>query len=148
MIEDLKLAAEAVGITAVISNSKENIETQLNRITRIEDLPLALISWDLETSITFNEHGDLNNPKTSVVILLMDKAQDTTKDEAEKTAESMATLYQQYMKALYSQLVQYQKEIGVEILSDVGYTLAPMYGLGKHSGVLGRFTMSTQIANC
>mgnify|MGYP003632305311 FL=1 len=148
MIQDIKTAAESVGITAVITNSKERIESQLNRITGVEDLPLMLVSWDLETTITFNEHGDLNNPITRVVVLLMDKASDTTKEEAESTAEGMATLFQQFVKALYSQLIPYQKQIGTEILSDIGFTLAPQHGMGKHSGILGRFSMQTAIANC
>ena len=130
MIQDIKTAAESVGITAVITNSKERIESQLNRITGVEDLPLMLVSWDLETTITFNEHGDLNNPIT------------------ESTAEGMATLFQQFVKALYSQLIPYQKQIGTEILSDIGFTLAPQHGMGKHSGILGRFSMQTAIANC
>lgn len=148
MIQDIKLAAESVGITAVITNSKEKIETQLNRITGIENLPLMLVSWDLESTLTLNEHGDLNNPITKVVVLLMDKATDTSKDQAEATAETMAALYQVFIKALYGQLIPYQKSIGTDILSDIGFTLAPQHGLGKHSGVLGRFTMQTQIANC
>lgn len=148
MIQDIKTAAESVGITAVITNSKERIESQLNRITGVEDLPLMLVSWDLETTITFNEHGDLNNPITRVVVLLMDKASDTTKDEAEATSENMAALFQQFVKALYSQLIPYQKQIGTEILSDIGFTLAPQHGMGKHSGILGRFSMQTAIANC
>lgn len=148
MIQDVKLAAESVGITAVITNSRDKIETQLNRITGIEDLPLMLCSWDFESTITFNEHGDLNNPSTKVVVLLMDKASDTTKDEAESTAEEMGLLFQKFIKALYSQLIPYQKQIGTDILTDIGYTLAPQHGLGKHSGILGRFTMQTAIANC
>tara|TARA_R110002126_G_scaffold50551_10_gene139285 strand:- start:4900 stop:5349 length:450 start_codon:yes stop_codon:yes gene_type:complete len=149
MIADIKLAAESVGITAVITNSKEKIETQLNRITRIEDLPLMLVSWDLESTIDFNEHGFLTNPITNVVVLLMDKAEDTSKDEAENTSEAMALLYQSFCKALYSHLVKYQQVQGQEMLSNISYSLAPQYGLGKHSGVLGRFTMQSQsIDNC
>lgn len=148
MIQDIKTAADAVGLTAVITNSRDKIETQLNRITGVEDLPLMLVSWDLETTISFDEHGDLENPSTKVVVLVMDKAKDTTKEEAENSAEEMALLFQKFIKALYSQLVQYQKVIGGEMISDIGYTLAPQHGLGKHSGVLGRFTMETAIANC
>tara|TARA_R110002050_G_scaffold2544_6_gene14653 strand:+ start:1925 stop:2374 length:450 start_codon:yes stop_codon:yes gene_type:complete len=149
MIADIKTAAEAVGITAVITNSKEKIETQLNRITRIEELPLMLVSWDLESTIDFNEHGFLTNPVTNCVVLLMDKADDTSKDEAENTAEEMALLYQSFCKALYSQLVQYQQVQGQEMLTNISYSLAPQYGLGKHSGVLGRFTMQSQsVDNC
>ena len=107
-----------------------------------------LISWDLQTTISFNEHGFFDNPVTDCVILLMDKADDTSKDEAEATAEKMGVLYQQFMQALYSQLIQYQTSEGQEMLSGISYTLAPQYGLGRHSGVLGRFTMQTGIANC
>jgi cyclopropane-fatty-acyl-phospholipid synthase len=57
-------------------------------------------------------------------------------------------LFQKFTKALYDQLIQYQKVIGGEMISDIGYTLAPQHGLGKHSGVLGRFTMQTAIVNC
>lgn len=149
MIADIKTAAEAVGITAVITNSKEKIETQLNRITRIEDLPLMLVSWDLESTIDFNEHGFLTNPVTNCVVLLMDKADDTSKEEAENTSEEMALLYQSFCKSLYTQLVQYQQVQGQEMLTNISYSLAPQYGLGKHSGVLGRFTMQSQsVDNC
>ena len=145
MIADLKIAAEAVGITAIITNSSEKIETQLNRITGIEDLPIMLCSWDFETTINFNEHGFLDNPVTNVVLLLMDKPEDRSKDVAETTAEAMAGLFQQFVQAVYSQLVQYQKVEGQEMISGISYTLAPQHGLGKHSGVLGRFTMQTGI---
>ena len=149
MIADIKTAAEAVGITAVITNSKEKIETQLNRITRIEDLPLMLVSWDLESTIEFDQHGFLTNPVTNVVVLLMDKAQDTSKEEAENTAEEMALLFQKFCRSLYSQLVQYQQVQGQDMLTNISYSLAPQYGLGKHSGVLGRFTMQSQsVDNC
>lgn len=148
MIQDIKTAAEAVGITAVITNSKEKIETQLNKLTGVEDLPLMLVSWDLSTTLEINEHGFLNNPVTDVVVLLMDKAQDTSKDEAENTAEAMAELYQKFIQNLYSQLIQYQKQEGQEMLTNITYTLVPSHGLGKHSGVMGRFTMQTGITNC
>ena len=149
MIADIKTAAEAVGITAVITNSKEKIETQLNRITRIEELPLMLVSWDLESTISFDEHGFLTNPVTNCVVLLMDKAVDTTKEEAENTSEEMALLYQKFCRSLYSELVKYQQVQGQDMLTNISYSLAPQYGLGKHSGVLGRFTMQSQsVDNC
>ena len=148
MIADIRTAAEEVGITAVISNSRERIETQLNRITGLESLPLMLVSWDLSSTIAFDDHGFLMNPETDVVVLLMDKAIDTTKEEAENTAEEMAALFQQFAQALYSQLIQYQKMEGQQMLSGISYTLAPQHGLGKHSGILGRFTMQSGISNC
>lgn len=148
MIADIKLAAESVGITAVITNSSEKIESQLNRITRIEELPIMLVSWDLRSSLQFDEHGFLMNPSTDVVVLLMTKAEDNTKDEAESTAEEMAVLYQQFISNLYQQLLPYQRVQGTEILSGIEYTLVPQHGLGKHSGIMGRFTMSDSVANC
>lgn len=145
MIADIKTAAESVGITAVITNSSEKIETQLNRIQRVEDLPIMLVSWDLESTLEFDENGFLKNPSTNVVLLLMDKAEDRSKDEAEAVAEEMATLFQQFIQKLYTALVPYQKEIGTNILTNISYTLVPQHGLGKHSGVMGRFTMSDKV---
>ena len=73
-IADIKEAAKESGITAVITNSTERIETQLNKITGIEQLPIMLVSWDLETELTFDDNGFLNNPSTKVVLLLMTKS--------------------------------------------------------------------------
>jgi hypothetical protein len=149
MIADITIAAQAVGITAVVTNSREKIETQLNRITGIENLPLMLVSWDMESTIAFDDNGFLTNPVTNVVALLMDKAEDTSKDEAEATAEAMGLLYQRFLIELRKQLIQYQKVQGADILSEISYTLVPKHGLGKHSGILGRFTMQSQIVdNC
>lgn len=148
MIADITIAAQAVGITAVVTNSKEKIETQLNRITGHESLPLMLISWDMESTITFDNHGFLTNPVTNVVALLMDKAEDTRKETAETTAEAMGLLYQQFLIQLRARLIQYQRVQGQDMLSGISYTLVPQHGLSKHSGILGRFTMQTKITNC
>lgn len=147
MINDIITAASSVGITAFITNSAERIETQLNRITSIDQLPAMLVSWDIQTELNINRHGFLDNPSSKIVCLLMDKASDTTKVQAEVTAEEMAELYKLFIVALNTLLTQYQTETGPS-LSGVGYTLAPMYGAGKHSGVLGRFTMKSAITNC
>lgn len=147
MIEDIKSAAEDVGITALITNSTEKIETQLNRITGIEDLPIMLVSWDLDVTLSFDTNGFLNNPSVKVICLLMDKAEDTSKEEAEKTAEAMGNLYQQFIQKLYERLVNVQRQVEPSI-TEAGYKLVPKHGAGKHSGVLGRFTMKTGISNC
>ena len=55
---------------AVQKEMTGKIETQLNRITGHEQLPIMLVSWDLETTLTFDEHGFLNNPSTKIVLLL------------------------------------------------------------------------------
>lgn len=148
MINDIKLAGEEVGITTLITNSNEKIETQLNRITGAEDLPIMLVSWDLDTSLVFDVHGFLENPKTKVVCLLMDKAEDTTKDEMEQTAIKMGGLFQSFCQELYNRLVSVQKKGPSEILTGISYKLVPKHGAGKHSGVMGRFTMSTEVINC
>ena len=148
MIDKIKIAAEKVGITAVVSNATEKLEVQLNRLTKHEDLPLMLVSWDLNMKITFNEHGLLNNPTADVVTLLLDKPEDTTKDEHENTAERMYFLYLDFIQALRNELVEVQVNYGSEPITNAGCDLAPMYGLGKHSGVVGRFTMITGITNC
>jgi len=148
MIGDIKLAGEEVGITTLVTNSNEKIETQLNRITGFEQLPIMLVSWDLDTSLVFNSNGFLKNPSTKVVCLLMSKAEDTSKDEMEETANEMGVLFQQFCQKLYERLVPYQKEGPENILTEIGYKLVPKHGAGKHSGIMGRFTMATEIINC
>lgn len=148
MIADIRLAAEDVGITAVVTNSSEKIESQLNRIVGVENLPIMLVSWDLDTSLTFDSHGRLQNPSTKVVCLLLDKAEDTSKKEMEDTADRMGGLFQSFCQALYNRLVEYQTGDTSSIITDAGYKRVPKHGAGKHSGCLGRFTMSTQIINC
>lgn len=148
MIKEIEKAAEAVGITAVITNSTEKLETQLNRIMRIESLPAMLISWDMESTLEFDDNGFLNNPKTKIVLLLLTKAEDTEKATAEAAAEEMGFLFQQFVQTLFANLVPYQRTRTEPALTGVGYTLAPLHGAGKHSGILGRFTMSSEVANC
>lgn len=147
MIDDIRWAAEEVGVTAIITNSTEKIETQLNRITGIEDLPIMLVSWDLVTALSFDQNGFLQNPSTKVVLLLMTKAEDTKKDSAETAAQEMGSLFQMFLQKLYERLIPYQRD-AISPISGAEYTLVPQHGLGKHSGILGRFTMSSSISNC
>lgn len=144
---EIEQAAANVGITAFITNSDERIETQLNRLTGIENLPILLISWDIETNLTFDDHGFLNNPTSSIVCLLMTKAIDTSKNEMEKSAEEMGVLFQRFIQELHSQLIPYQRA-GQNPITGANYKLVPNHGAGKHSGVLGRFIMSIEVNNC
>ncbi len=137
-------ACKSVGITVTITNSKERIETQLNSLTRHMDLPIMLISWDVDVTVSFSSEGFLKNPPTKVVCLLMDKSFDNSKDEREKTAEKMGLLYMSFLEKLWEGLVPFQKE-SVDPIYDAGYKLAPEYGSGKHSGVIGRFTMRDSV---
>lgn len=146
-INNIKEAAEAAGITAIVSNSREKIETQLNRITGLEDLPLMLISWDLETKLEINEHGFLNNPSTSVVFLLMTKAEDTSKESHELAAQEMGELFQVFCIQLNNLLIKFNKINGPS-LTNINFTLVPRHGLGRHSGIIGGFDMIGEITNC
>ncbi len=148
MIADIKTAAEAVGITAVITNSSERIETQLNRIARLEEFPMMLVSWDLQTSYDFDSHGFLKNPTTDVTVLLMDKSVDNSKEEAENTAEEMEVLYRSFIIKLREGLLPHQQNINISPVFSITSKLAPIYGVGKHSGIVGSFTMSLAIDNC
>tara|TARA_B110000014_G_C19533559_1_gene286173 strand:- start:15 stop:461 length:447 start_codon:yes stop_codon:yes gene_type:complete len=148
MIAEIKQAAESVGVTAFITNSTEKIEVQLNRLTSQADLPIMLVSWDLEIKMDFNDNGFLDNPTSDVVCLLLGKPEDTTKEEAENMAEDMYFLYLDFLQELRDtlspKLVNYQSQP----IINAGCKLVPVHGLGKHSGVLGRFTMITGITNC
>lgn len=149
MIEDIRDAAEAVGITAVITNSDSKIETQLNRITRHEDLPLMLISWDIVTTVSFNDAtGFINHPSVAITCLLMDKAESTEKELKEQVAVKMGVLFTEFLQELYATVIKYQTEITVPPVSGAQYTLVPSHGAGKHSGVLGNFTMKARIQKC
>lgn len=147
MVREIQTAASNVGITTFITNSNERIESQLNRITGIEDLPIMLISWDFDTTLSFDEHGFLDNPSTKIICLLMTKAEDTTHKEYEKSANEMGNLFQVFVQELYSVLIPFQK-VGNAPVTEIGYQLVPKHGGGKHSGILGRFTIASKVINC
>jgi len=147
MIESIEQAASSVGINTFITNSNERIEAQLNRIARIEDMPIMLVSWDLQTTLDFDDSGFLKNPSTSVVALLVTKAEDTTHAEFKRSAEEMGVLFTSFVNNLNDTLRTYQRS-GDNAISGAGYTLVPRHGGGAHSGVLGRFTMQTEIVLC
>jgi hypothetical protein len=148
MISNIEKAAENVGITAIVTNSTEKIEVQLNKISNLEDMPLMLISWDLDVNVEFNENGFLNNPVVDVICLLMTKPEVLSKDEMETSAEEMYYLYLEFIQELRDilspLLVNYQEQP----LTGIGCKIVPKHGLGKHSGVMGRFSMITSISNC
>lgn len=147
MIQYIIDAADEVGIAAYVSNSTEKIETQLNRITKESDLPIMLVSWDLDVTLAFDSNGFLENPSVDAVVLLVEKPEDLSKVEAEESAVNMGKLYQQFLQVLHGKLNVYQKQEGSPIPSAT-YKLVPRHGAGKHSGILGKFTMKTDVANC
>lgn len=144
MIKEINKAAEQVGITAIVTNSTEKIETQLNRITNAEQLPILLVSWDYEVNLEIDSNGFLNNPSTNIVCLLMTKAYSTEKSDMEEASELMGALFTNFVKTLNSNL-RVQTRDGLNALSGISYTNVPRHGAGKHSGVLGRFSMRTKI---
>ncbi len=79
---------------------------------------------------------------------MLDKAEDTSKVEAEKTAELMGKAFQKFIVNLNSILSRYRKGEQVNSLSGIGYKLVPIHGAAKHSGIMGRFTMLGKIENC
>lgn len=147
MIEEIKLAAEEVGINAFITNSNERIETQLNRLTKEEELPIMLVSWDINVTLQFDNSGFLQNPSADIVALLVTKPEDMTKDEAEKSAEEMGLLFTQFLQKLNSSLSVYQKQ-AEQPIGGASYKMVPVHGAGKHSGVLGKWNMKTAVVNC
>ena len=147
MIDVIKKSAEDVGINAFITNSNEKIETQLNRLTKEEELPLMLVSWDMNVSLQFDKNGFLQNPSVDIVALLVTKPEDLSKDEAEKSAVEMGTLFTQFLQNLNSSLSIYQKQ-AEQPISGASYKLVPQHGMGKHSGVLGKWNMKTAVINC
>lgn len=151
VIKLIEQAAEKVGIVAVVTNSDQKLTTQLNRVKSEENEPMALITWDLTTSLSFNSDGNLNNPTTPVTMLLMSKADssDLEKEDREDMAEQMGDLFTQFVIELRKILVplNYSKS-SEEIITNVQYQLVPKYGLAKHSGIIGRFTMISNFKNC
>lgn len=140
MLTELKAAAEEVGFSIIIATSDRNIQDQLNRITRTESLPLALVSWDLDINVSFDDNGLMNNPTTSVTLLLIDKAESLEKIELEEKAEQMGELFIRFIKNAKNYMTT-NTNVKEQPITDISFTYVPSYGSGKHSGVLAKFTM-------
>lgn len=149
MIAQIEEAATAVGIQAFVTNSKERIETQLNSLTKRDvDVPIMLINWDINTNVEFDSNGFLKNPSSTIVTLLLTKKDELTKDKFEQGAVEMGALFQTYLQTLYPLLIPFQRDNATPPITGATYKDVPKYGAGKHSGILGRFTVRGQIANC
>lgn len=145
IISLIESAAEKVGIQATVSDSEANLKTQLNRLT--EDLgPQALIGWDLVTSTEFNEFGFLETPTTPVTMLLMDKADSKEKSERIAKAEEMKALFFEFCQQLRSDLIEHNrtKRPG-ELITGMSAITMPKYGMSQHAGVVGNFTMASDL---
>ena len=147
MIQLIKDSAKAVGISLVVTNSSEKIETQLNSLTHKADSPIMLISWDIDTKLNFNNNGVLDNPLSSITALLMRKADDLEKITLEDAAVEMGSLFQVFIQELYERSIIFQRSSTAPI-TNCTYKLVPRYGMGKHSGVLCKWEMKTQLDVC
>jgi hypothetical protein len=141
MLKEIKQVGKDLGINVIITTSKERIETQLNRIAREETLPVMLISWDIRVKASFNEFGMLGNPVTTPKILLLDKAITITKDQQELVADKVADLFILFINSLNSYMKE-NSNVFENPISDINYQYVPNYGAGRHSGVIGEFTLS------
>ena len=145
----IKSTAKQVGITATLTNSEKQLKAQLNRLKDHADDPMALIAWDLTTDVTFDINGFLKNPTTPVTMLLMSKADSDEAEIKEALADEMGDLFVSFVKQLRSNLVQYNRSVDNSgIITGAQYTRLPSHGFGKHSGILGRFTMISGLDNC
>lgn len=140
MIETIELAANNVGISTFITNSEDKIDIQLSRLTRDVDKPSMLVSWDINVDLSFDENGFLENPAADIVCLLMSKPTDRTKDTAEEVSNNMALKFQEFIQELYKILVPKMKG-QTKPITNVNYKHVPIHGVGKHSGVLAKWTM-------
>jgi len=55
MIAHIQTAAANVGISTFITNSEDKIDIQLSRLTRDENQPTMLVSWDIDVNLTFDK---------------------------------------------------------------------------------------------
>lgn len=147
MIQYIQQAALLCGIESVVTNSEEKIETQLNSLTGKEDSPIMLVSWDIDTDLNFDENGFLENPSSNIVALLMKKAPSLTKVDMETTSTAMGVLYQQFIRELWAILLPLQRSL-TQPISQATYKLVPKHGAGKHSGVLCKWTMRSNLDVC
>ena len=106
-----------------------------------------LITWDIVTDLEFDINGFLKNPKSNITALLVTKSADLEKESMESTAESMGVLFQLFLQDLYQRMIPLQREPASPIIN-ANFQLVPNYGLGKHSGIIGKWRMSSEISNC
>jgi hypothetical protein len=148
IFDALEEAADNVGVNLFISDSSERIETQLNKLTRNEDLPIILISWDVSGSISFDPNGWITDPNYSVTSLLLTKPESLAKAEAKKSTQEMADLFFRFMQELNKiQRPKLRMNLpqGLNAVTNVTANFVPVHGAGKHSGILGTFNVFDRI---
>ena len=144
MLTEMKLVAEEIGITLIIAESDKAIESQLNRITRVETLPVMLSSWDLNVQLEFDANGFLKNPTVDVTLLLITKAETLEKKDLELEAEEMGKLFVLFVKNLKTYLTA-NTNVKESPITGIEFTYVPSFGAGKHSGVLGKMNVQQNL---
>lgn len=148
MIELIEEACVEHGITLYVTNSDDGKDPVLTRITKREDLPLMLLSWDFDTEIDFDDNGFIVNPPSFMTVLLVTKSISADRLSYQSSATEMGNLFKTFIKTLYSKLVLTHNGVNKPI-SNCKYKNVPVYGAGKHSGVLATFTMRyNNVDNC
>lgn len=143
LIKNMEIAAKSVGINTFFTKSDESIDTQLRRLTKEEDHPLMLISWDIDYTVKFDENGFILPPAAKIVVLLLTKPEEVTEEEGMNEAENMGALFLKFLMAL-SELQVLVAKTNEPAITEAGYKLVPVHGVTKHSGILGRFRAATQ----
>jgi hypothetical protein len=146
MLSEIKIVGEQLGITTVITTSQENIDAQLNRIVREEDLPVMLISWDIKVNLEFDSEGVLQNPTTPLTILMVDKAEDGTKILKEEKADEVGILFIKFIRTLKTYMHK-NTNVKENPITSISFQYIPSYGAGKYSGVMGFFTTQLGLTN-
>ena len=145
MIDKIKQASESVGIRAFVLNSDRGISAQLNSLTRDEELPIMVMSWDIESVTSFDENGFLNPPSAKVTGLLLKKPQELTRGEFVDCSEEMQNLFYNFIQELRPLLVGNIRSMGEQPVSNIQTKLVPTYGNSKHSGVMATWNMVGEI---
>ena len=114
---------------------------------RNEELPIALVNWDLQTDINFDSDGFLDNPSTNVTMLLMDKSETRDYSDMIDKSEEIGDLFVQFIQVLNNALRQFNRK-GENAVSGANYTIVPKHGAGYHSGVIATFNLKTPIRRC
>ncbi len=146
MIQDIEAAAKKADINAFVLNDKDSIPMQLTNLSD-KGLPTMLVSWNIKPRVDFDTNGFMKNPVAEITALLVKKADSNRKDDSWTIAEEMASLYTVFLKELYTILAPYAKNLVIPI-TNAGWEMVPRHGAGKHSGIVGTFTMILEITAC
>ena len=141
MIQEITEAATEAGIVAIVSDSKTKLVTQLNVLTKKEDSPILLISWDIGTTVEFDSNGFLKAPRAKIVFMLFEKPEKLEKAEYKDSSVEMQGLFYEFIQLLYPKLSKYRRSVDERNISEINTKLIPVQPLSHHSGVNGSFSM-------